>query len=40
MERTIVAEPGPSHRLVTYDRTLPTKQERHEAAAIDYIIVD
>jgi hypothetical protein len=40
IERMIVAEPGPSYRLVPYDATQPTKSERHEAAAIDYIIVD
>jgi GT2 family glycosyltransferase len=40
IERMMVVEPGPSYRLVPYDATLPTKPERHESAAIDYIIVD
>ena len=40
IERMIVAELGPSYRLVPCNPTLPTKQGRHEAAAIDYILVD
>jgi hypothetical protein len=37
---SVVVDPGPSYRMVPYDTTQPTKRERHEAASIDYIIVD
>jgi hypothetical protein len=40
LERMIVADPGPSYRLVPYDAALPAKSERHQAAKIDYLIVD
>jgi hypothetical protein len=38
--RMLVVEPGPSFRMVPYDSSQPTKPEYHEAAKIDYIIVD
>jgi GT2 family glycosyltransferase len=40
VERMIVADPGPSYRLIPYDPTLATSVERHEKTSIDYIIVD
>jgi len=40
IERMIVVDPGPSYRIVPYDTTQGTKRERHQAANIDYIIVD
>jgi GT2 family glycosyltransferase len=40
IERMIVVDPGPAYRMVPYDETRPVKPERHEAAKIDYIIVD
>lgn len=39
-ERMIVADPGPSYRLIPYDGALAAKPERHQAARIDYLIVD
>jgi len=38
--RMVVVEPGPRFRVVPYDPTHPTKAEYHEAAKVDYIIVD
>ncbi len=38
--RMLVTDPGPSYRMIPYDGSAPTKPEHHEAAKIDYIIVD
>jgi hypothetical protein len=40
IERMLITDPGPRYRMVPYDASLPTKLERHEAAHLDYIIVD
>jgi hypothetical protein len=40
IERMIVVEPGPSFRMIPYDASLAVKPERHQAARIDYLIVD
>jgi hypothetical protein len=40
VERMMVVEPGPTYRVLAYDRSQPTKAERHASATIDYIIVD
>ncbi len=40
MERMLVTDPGPRYRMVPYDARIPTKPERHEAAKLDYIIVE
>jgi hypothetical protein len=40
VERMIVADPGPSYRLVPYDAAQPRAAERHETTSIDYLIVD
>ena len=40
VERMIVADPGPTYRLIPYDAALPTQREYHQAATLDYIMVE